>query len=133
MTRPSRFHDFWQRALHAARSDLQVFPLLLVRLQRALPCRHVRHFPLTHLPLVAPLLRLELRAISQKHVVALGRLAVVLRFTLIKIEAANLLVELVFRAVAIAKGLHEFVFLEEETARLVLLWSVFCELAMELG
>lgn len=79
MTRLARSHDFRERALHAARSDLQVLPLLLVRLQRALPRRHVRDFPLSHLPLVAPLLRLELLAIAQKHVVAFGRLAVVLR------------------------------------------------------
>lgn len=74
-------YDLGERALHAARADLQVLPLLLVRLQRALPRRHVGHFPLAHLPLVPPLLRLELLAVAQKHVVALGRLPVVLRLT----------------------------------------------------
>lgn len=118
--------------MHAARSDLQVLPLLLVRLQRALPRRHVRDFPLSHLPLVAPLLRLELLAVSQKHVIAFGCLAVVLRVSK-KSSRMNLLVELIVRTVAVAQWLHEFVFFEEEAVLSVLLWRVFCKLAMELG
>lgn len=118
--------------MHAARPDLQVLPLLLVRLQRALPRGHVRDFPLSHLPLVATLFRLELRAISPKHVIAFGCLAIVLRVSK-KSSRINLLVELVVRTVAAAQWLHEFVFLEEETVLSVLLWSVLCKLAMELG